>query len=166
VQQAHAGLQDTAISKRTNQAIQGQRLSENEDQDHAHKQLWLLRIGPALHGRCVSFDTHAGDMSALCACSAGASSTFGATNDISPHTSIANDANGHASCKSGQATGQAGGEVCIPVKQVVWAVDCAQCRPKWLKRLRSRVYRCMCMCLLQICRPSDVYLCYFCSALR
>jgi hypothetical protein len=45
--QAHAALQVMAIKKRTNQAIQGQRLSENEDQDHAHKQLWLLRVGPA-----------------------------------------------------------------------------------------------------------------------
>jgi hypothetical protein len=31
----------------TNQAVQCQGLSENEDQDHTHKQLGLLRVGPA-----------------------------------------------------------------------------------------------------------------------
>lgn len=31
----------------TNQAVQCQRLSENENQDHTHEQLGLLSVGPA-----------------------------------------------------------------------------------------------------------------------
>lgn len=32
---------------RTDEAIQGKSFSENKDQDHSHKQLRLLRVGPA-----------------------------------------------------------------------------------------------------------------------
>ncbi len=35
------------VSRLTNQSIQSQSLSENEDQDHTHEQLWLLSISPA-----------------------------------------------------------------------------------------------------------------------
>lgn len=35
----------------TNQTIQSQSLSENQNQDHAHKQLGLLGIGPVAAGR-------------------------------------------------------------------------------------------------------------------
>lgn len=38
-----------AVAQLTNETIQGQRLSENEDENHAHKQLGLLSICPAHH---------------------------------------------------------------------------------------------------------------------
>lgn len=53
------GVQPSALSKvawmegaapkteLTNQAVQGQSLSENENQDHTHEQLGLLSVGPA-----------------------------------------------------------------------------------------------------------------------
>lgn len=44
---------------RTDQAVQRQRLGENEDEDHAHKQLGLLRVGA--HARVAhDADGHAG----------------------------------------------------------------------------------------------------------
>ena len=44
---------------RTDQPVQRQRLGENEDQDHAHKQLGLLRVGA--HARVADdADRHPG----------------------------------------------------------------------------------------------------------
>ena len=46
-----------------------------------------------------------------------------------PHASVADDADGHASRQASQATGQAGRQVCVAIKQVVRLVgrlvDCA-----------------------------------------
>ena len=38
---------------RTNKSVQGQSLCENEDEDHSHEELGLLRISSAVHN--VSF---------------------------------------------------------------------------------------------------------------
>ncbi len=48
-----------ASGRLTDEAIQRQRLGENEDKDHAHKQLGLLRVGPHA-GVTHNADGHAG----------------------------------------------------------------------------------------------------------
>lgn len=44
----------------TNETVQCQRLGENQNQDHTHKQLGLLSIGPAGRERCEQPDNPSG----------------------------------------------------------------------------------------------------------
>ena len=59
---------------RTNETVECQSLCKNEDQDHAHEELWLLRICPAqqtvavtqlAYGHCEYMNCEAGNISLL-----------------------------------------------------------------------------------------------------
>ena len=46
LRQEHSTAPDDNTASLTDQAVQSQRFRENQDQNHAHKQLGLLGVGP------------------------------------------------------------------------------------------------------------------------
>ena len=102
------------IENRTDEAVQGKRLGENEDKDHADKQLGLLRICPARSTKFSPMNKSVQSPAQLKVWvfrqvrTAMLNSTGIVRNSNNlPDASVAHNADGHPGCQAGKSASQA-----------------------------------------------------------